>query len=274
MEPLMGHIYKLKFESGDFYIGQTSNLEVRIYNHLLNKGKGSPKLQKAFANDKYAGYEVLAEVEDSELNSTEMKLITELNPALNTLPGGEGLRGLNHPKSKYTKEQLLESCRLYIETDLVVEDISAITDVQKATIFDMVNRRSHDWIQEYYSPEILDQAVQNRKPKGGVVYDINNNKYTITTTYSDFEKEHGLFPGAISGVIRLNKARTDGWSATPHKVYKVCSPDGDEAELTEPLARVLFKESGLSQYQIARLLKNKDSAGWKCKHITLEKFES
>ena len=41
------------------------------------------------------------------IDEKERLYIKSLSPPLNTLPGGEGMSGFNHPRSKYTKEQLL-----------------------------------------------------------------------------------------------------------------------------------------------------------------------
>jgi len=75
----MAYIYKLIFDNGDFYIGQTSNIEVRITNHRSSKGKGSPKLQKAFKTSKYLGYEILEECDEILKKQHILKSLTRLS---------------------------------------------------------------------------------------------------------------------------------------------------------------------------------------------------
>lgn len=254
----MAYIYKLNFDNGDFYIGQTSNLEVRLTNHLSSKGKGSPKLQKAFADSKYIGHEVLAECSEDELNELEQKFIAKLCPPLNTLPGGESLRGLNHPRAKYTKEQIEEVISLYLDPKVQPIHIETLTGVAYGTVMDVVKMRSHSWASQG-KEELLRQAREVRA-KAITVYDKYNYEYTVTCN-TEFEEEHGLSSGTLSRLQTSNNR--DGWSLTKHDVYILSNEDG-EVRLPKPLAKEFLQDMGLSKYQISQLLeKKKTSGGWK-----------
>lgn len=255
----MGHIYKLNFEDGSFYIGQTTNLDVRIINHVSSKGKGSPKLQKAFSNSKYLGYDVLLECPTEQLDTEETRLIEELKPPLNTLPGGEGLRGLNHPRSIYSKEQIEEVVRLFICTNISYTQITDITEVSNSTVHDIVKKRSHTWATEHIDPKLLEDA-KNRRKINLIVYDKYNNEYEVTQQ-NLFEQEHNLTPGTIG---RLTKSSNrEGWSLTKHKVLAITDDFGESFTMTYPEAKEFLDETDLSKYQKDRILnKQKPSAGW------------
>lgn len=258
----MAHIYQLNFKDGSFYIGQTANLYTRIVNHISSKGKGSPKLQKAFAESEYIGYEVLAECSEEELNEAETRLIAELNPPLNTLPGGEGLRGLNHPRSIYSKEQVEEVVRLFVGTNISYIQISDITEVANSTVHDIVKQRSHAWATEHIDPKLL-QSARDRRKINFIVYDKHNNKYEVTQL-NLFEQEHNLVPGTIARVAKSTKSTNrDGWSLTKHKVLAITDDFGESFTMTYPEAKEFLDETDLSRYQKDRILnQQKPSGGW------------
>lgn len=254
----MAYIYKLNFDNGDFYIGQTSNLEVRLTNHLSSRGKGSPKLQKAFSSSKYLGHEVLAECNENELNELEQKFIAELNPPLNTLPGGDSLRGLNHPRAKYTKEQIEEVISLYLDPKVQPIHIEELTGVAYGTVMDIVKMRSHTWASQ--GKEAALKKAREARNQNTIVYDKYNNEY-IVNNYTHFEQKHGLTNGTISRL--QNMANRDGWSLIKHPVYTLSNEDG-EVTLPKPLAKEFLQTTSLSKYQISQLLeKKKASGGWK-----------
>ena len=260
----MAYIYKLIFDNGDFYIGQTSNIEVRITNHRSSKGKGSPKLQKAFKTSKYLGYEILEECDEELLNTKEAAYIKELNPPLNTLPGGDSLRGLNHPRAKYSKKQIEEVVTLYLETDIQASQIADLTEVAYGTVMDIVKMRSHSWATAGKEAQ-LKQARDRRNPTATTVYDKYNNVYEVKQRL-EFEKEHNLSDGTISRLEHSDNL--DGWSLEKHPVLRLKNHE-DEIVLTKPLAREFLQELGLSKYQISQLIqKNKASAGWKVSTVS------
>jgi len=259
----MAHIYKLNFSDGSFYIGQTTNLKARIANHESSRGKGSPLLEQAFKAKEYLGYEVIAEVSEKELDQAELELISTLNPPLNTLPGGKALRGLNHPRTKYSKEQIMEVINLFLNSDATYQQIADVTEVHSSTVHDILKQRSHDWATSNIDPKLM-QAAKDRRAKTTTVYDKNNNCYEVELI-SEFEKEHNIPNGTI---LRLKKGskNSEGWSLEPHKLYELTSPEELTITLTQPLAKELLEDMGLSRFQVSNLIKkSRASGGWKVK---------
>lgn len=262
----MGTIYKLNFENGDFYIGQTANpIDGRLYHHLHTKGKGSPKLEKAFATSKYVGYEVLAEVPPEELDDAEIKFISELNPPLNTLPGGKVLRGLNHPKAKYLEWQINEVVRLFIETDAKYSDITNITGVQSSTVHDILKRRSHTWATDSIDPKIMQAAADRRaRPESFTLYDIDNNRFDAKSLKELAEAMHTDYQSVRNAVIGV-KSRA-GLSKEPHKLVELTDPEGEAFVLTYPRAEEFLYSFDLSRFSVEQLLiKGRKSKGWAAK---------
>lgn len=266
METIMGTIYKLEFANGDFYIGQTANpVDERIYYHKHNKGKGCPKLQKAFETSEFLGYKVLAELPPEELDDAEIKFISELNPPLNTLPGGKVLRGLNHPKVKYLEWQINEVVRLFIETDAKYSDITNITGVQSSTVHDILKRRSHAWATDNIDPKVMQAAADRRaRPDSVVLYDIDNNRFEADTLKELAEAMHISYQTVRNAIIGV-KSRL-GLSKEPHKLVELTDPEGEAFVLTYPRAEEFLYSFDLSRFSVEQLLiKGRKSKGWAAK---------
>ena len=263
----MGTIYKLNFENGDFYIGQTANeVNTRIYHHLHTKGKGSPKLEKAFETSKYIGYEVLAELPTEELDAAEIKFISEMRPPLNTLPGGKVLRGLNHPRSKYEEWQIKEVIRLFIDTDATYTDISNITGVHNATVHDILKRRSHTWATDTTDPKAMQDAENRRaKPDCYKMYDADNKEYTASSLKALAEVS-GFTYSQVVQAFKGVESRI-GLSLTPHDLIELRDPEGEAFVLTRPRAKeFLATFDELTTFCIKQLLeKQRPSKGWAAK---------
>lgn len=266
METIMGTIYKLEFANGDFYIGQTANpVDERIYYHKYTKGKGCPKLQKAFETSEFLGYTVLAELPPEELDDAEINFISELNPPLNTLPGGKTLRGLNHPKAKYLEWQINEVVRLFIETDARYCDIVNITGVQTHSVHDILKRRSHAWATDSIDPKVMQAAADRRaRPDSLILYDIDNNRFEAESTIKLAEVMGVTYSRAICAINGI-KSRT-GLSKEPHKLVELTDPEGEAFVLTYPRAEEFLYSFDLSRFSVEQLLiKGRKSKGWAAK---------
>ena len=266
----MGTIYKLNFENGDFYIGQTANeVNTRIYHHLHTKGKGSPKLEKAFETSKYTGYEVLAELPTEELDAAEIKFISEMSPPLNTLPGGRTLRGLNHPRIRYEEWQIREVVRLFIETECKYTDITNITGVAIHSVHDILKGRCHAWATDTTDPKAMQDAENRRaKPDCYKVYDADNKEY-IANSMKELAIVAGYTYSQITQVFKGAKSNL-GLSLTPHDLIELRDPEGEAFVLTRPRAKeFLATFDELSRYCIEQLLdKQRPSKGWAAKILT------
>lgn len=265
-------IYQLEFENGNKYIGQSIQIEKRIYYHNVNKGIGSPKLQRAYIDLKYLGYTILEECKEDELAEREIFWIKKYTPSLNTLPGGEANRGLNHPKAKYTEEDLLEVVRLFQDINVTYKQISDITGVHYSTVQDVCKGRSHQWATKGID---IEQILADRQNHNSIiVYDPEGNKYIVDSKGS-FEKEYGLSPGSISALLNT-KGGTNmaGWSLFPpdlsdYIVKLDCK--GEETErhiMKKGKIREFLKDKGLSKFSLSQILNlGKSSKGWSIKKL-------
>lgn len=269
-------IYKIVFSDGSFYIGQTIDYEKRIRGHQVNKGKGSPKLEAAYAIDPNPIYEIITTCAADELDILEQQYIEEMQPTLNTLPGGEGMRGLNHPRSKYTKQQIEEVVSLFINTTTRYSDIAVLTEVHTSTVHDVCKGRSHHWALEGIPKEKILDALYARSGSTKILYDPYNNKY-IGYAITDLAEKTGLTVSSIRSILNSAKGVShSGWGTTPHQVYELIDPLDEKHVLTYPKAKELLESYQLSRYQISKLLKDlKPSAGWKITLFTqkcIDKF--
>jgi len=255
----MGYIYQLNFSEGNAYIGQTVNLRNRLYSHRYTKGSGSPLLKIAFDTLEYLGHDILLECDTAQLDTEEIRLISERKPTLNTLPGGRCLRGLNHPRTKFSKEQIEQVVHECITTPISYGEISANIGMSVNTVRGIAIGASHQWATEEVDPSTLSAAgnLRSNKNEKCILYDINNEKHEVTSA-----QDVGLRKDILLG-LKKGRENRDGWSLVKHKYVLLISPSGDKATLTIPAAKLLLMETGeLSSYQIRKLLNFTNAGGW------------
>jgi predicted DNA-binding protein YlxM (UPF0122 family) len=253
-------IYKISFDSGDFYIGQTTSYDRRKQHHLSSKGLGSPRLSKAFQIQPDPKFEILKECSIEELDLLEAKFIKELQPTLNMLPSGSDIRGLNHPRSKYSKQQLEKVMAFFLFSDRRYSEIAEETGVAISTVHDVVKGRSHIWLINSIDKEVLEEAINRRNIFK--VYDIHNNCYEVNCI-NKFEKEHNIPKGTLSKATHTSK----GWSLSPKRIVILTTPDGESFRCTESEARAMTDD--LSNYTKNMLFtKNRESKGFSLKYET------
>lgn len=261
----MGTIYRLNFDNGDFYVGQTTkSIETRVMQHKLTKGKGCPLLAHAFTMHKLVSYGVLAEGSIKELDAKEQYWIKELNPTLNTTIGGKSTAGLAHPKLKYSKEQIEEVINLYLNTTASYQEISDITGVGYAMVHDITKRRAHTWVWEHIDPKLHKEAKELRKVTFRL-YDIDNREYSANSI-AELSEILGQPIHAIYAAIQGHKSNK-GLSLVEHPVLLLTDPQQEQFELTLPRAKEFLRSfEELSNFQVDQLtLKFKNSAGWTVK---------
>lgn len=265
----MSTIYKLNFKSGDTYIGQTSQpVEARINQHRHTRGKGCPLLFTAWQYQEYVGYDILEDnIPLDLLDAREQYWIEELKPTLNTLPGGNGLRGLNHPRAKYTQEQLENVVALYLNSNLSYTEISEETRVEISTVHDVLKRRKHTWLWEVISPQTLEAASRRRKTTYRL-WDIDNNLIEWSGTLSALAAHLGIYPQYITNVLNGGESAI-GIATQPHPELLLTDPDGETWQLTLFRANEFLKTySEISPFQRRNILQGKNTTtGWKAKFL-------
>lgn len=259
-------IYKISFESGDTYIGQTTNYEKRKYNHSQTKGLGSPKLYKAFVKEPNPTFSIMEECSVEELNDKEIYYINTYKPTLNILLGGNVMSGLNHPRSKYTKEQLEEVLSLFLNTSAKYHEIASITGVGINTVHDICKLRTHTWLTSGITEEQISLAKRAREVIGKYIYTKDGNRHLVTDIGA-FEKEFNVPPSTVYALLN----RTDrgynkyGMSAYPPRKCKITTPEKEEFYCNELEALEFF--SFLPQYSKQRLREGKSSKGFSLKYL-------
>jgi hypothetical protein len=247
-------IYQLNFTCGT-YIGKTTNLRARIAHHLRRENCGS-KLQEAWETQTYIGYVILEECSIEELNAKEVYWISTRNPSLNTLPGGETLSGLNHPRNKCTKEEVEEIVRL-LELGFKFSVIAEQLNLPYSRVYDICTGKAHTWATDHLNLEVY--KSKNSKPL--VVFDEYNIEHVIRYgTKEEFCVKNNMPKTALNLVS--DKANKYGYSTTRHKEYLVTSPAGEEVLTLYQLQRAV-KEEKSAAYLLNRLLKGKSCKGWK-----------
>ena len=259
-------IYKSTFPNGQFYIGQTANFKSRLASHESSRGKGQPLLEAEWAIHEPESIEVIKECKtDDELNQSEVQYIEALKPPLNTLPGGEACRGLNHPRAKHDKETYKEVMRLYVETDAQYQDIEDITEVAYSCVRDIVLRRTHAWLDNYFDPKLVEAAHLRRKPPTYVLYDKNNARYEAETTIELAEKLGIKQVATVRNALKEDQQYSlYGLSKTPHETITISDPEGNIYNTTVFVAGEILTKAGLSKYQRLQITQRKKSqGGWK-----------
>ena len=260
-------IYKITFDSGDTYIGQTANFARRKYNHFTQRGKGSPKLEAAFRKQPTPTMEIIDTATEDNVNELEAKYIEELNPSLNTLPGGEPLRGLNSPKARYTREQILKVVDLFLNSVHTYTEISELTGVKQGALHDVLKQRTHSWATEAIPYHKIEEARALRSPKKRL-YSPTNELFEADTI-AELSSVTGLRISSISSILNSSRGYSDsGWAAYPHETVQLVF-NGEATTMTMGQARLAIKEDEtLSPFQIKRILAGKKSQGWQLKKLT------
>ena len=250
-------IYKLTFESGEVYIGKTTNYRARIQQHLNSHGKGSPKLMKAFETSVCLGSEIVEECTLEDLDAREVYHIANLKPELNTLPGGEGMSGLNHPRSKYAKEEIQHVVRLLSTTALSYAKIAELTSVSEYMVGDICRGSNHVWATQGAG---LTSRIGTKLAK---VYSPEGKEVLITSSYKEFEEANSLPSGVLTYLHNDLGTSRYGWTKEAPELYTITSPEQDTLTLTKAQAKRMFEELEISRTSIDKLInKFKPVKGW------------
>jgi hypothetical protein len=228
-------IYLLKFDNTDkVYIGQSSNIEIRLnaHNSLAKRGIHSKKLQKAFDLHGTPTLNILIECLEENLDVEENILIKEFNAvedgfnSCKIAGGGHSLQGEDlRGVSKFTNTQIIEAFLLLVyKQELTSSDISSITGVTKVTI-DSLSSKRRAWLYAQYPEEydiLQSRSTITKFGKGKTLKDINKNYPQIISpngaifsieNCSQFSKEHNLNNAHVIQVLKGKEIQHKGWKA-------------------------------------------------------------
>lgn len=162
-------IYKLNFKGTDrVYIGQSSNIERRISEHLrdLCTGVSAAKLQDAYNTYGEPSYEVLCEGSLSELDSLEteaIEIFDSVDNGFNTLyhPGCPDIRGMESSNTKYSKQAYIEIYSLLYSGN-TIRNVAKLTGTTNDIVSKISLGLTHQWLATEY-PHIHAFLEQQKK---------------------------------------------------------------------------------------------------------------
>lgn len=215
-------IYKLEFDSGLYYIGQSVDINKRFATHLSELRAGTHfnhKVQQAFDKEGPPKCIIIAEVPYHDLNDVEAKYIQLTEPhCLNILSGSSSQYiGENAPRAIYMDDDILAVLIEIVENSLVSRkylsekysiDIGTIHDIGAGRGRAVAFKDSHPML---YS-QLLKQKAANTRGKVTVV--LSNGKETVTLIsgeYSNFCRDKGIQNSNLSKVISGDRKSTKGW---------------------------------------------------------------
>lgn len=224
-------IYLLRFKGTDkVYIGQSINIEKRHRDHIksLKKGDSGKKLQNAYKTYGTPNIEILLECNISELNNAEIEAISIFNSYDNgfnsTIGGcnGPNLKGPDHGRALYSREQIIECFNLLVDTTLPFKTIESITRIPIGSIKCISRGTSHNWLAEEFPfkyPKLealkgLRTKISNGANYQGIVYKDVISPEGITyeiSNLSAFASEHNLHIGNLCSVLKGNRPTVQGW---------------------------------------------------------------
>lgn len=217
-------IYKLQFDNGKYYIGQTSNLEIRKKEHyrllLLNKHHNYKVQQVYNTNNILPEFLVVKYCNISELNTQEDALIDLLDPlCLNIKAGGNNNFGYNALTAKYlTSDIELVFLILVNNPGISHKEVAEFVGIDINTVHDISAGRNRAFTEmkaiypEEYA-KLIKQKAANTRGKTTVVLQHDDGRIVTIRSgeYSEFCKTNGVQNANLSKVIGGSRKSTMGW---------------------------------------------------------------
>lgn len=224
-------IYILYWSIDYPYIGQSVNFSNRKTKHLseirTHSHCNSKITSQYIETGMLPSIELLEECSYKDLNTLEESYIKEFNSidhGLNIASGGKSVGiGVNNPKSKYTREQLIDVFNYLIDPNKSFTDISILTNVNRSTINQVANGHQHIWLQEEF-PEIfikikesqltrssLVQTVEHKGTKYPEVISPDGVTHSIKTSLDTFCKVNNLQNTNMYKLFKGKITQHKGW---------------------------------------------------------------
>ncbi len=152
-------VYCLYFEcdDGQYYIGESSNIEKRYKEHCNNLVRGSHinyKLSNAYSRYGMPIMEVVEATDEADLKRREVFWIREFNSfysGMNLTIGGDGCGyGDRHPSSIYTEETYVEILHLLANTNKSAVDISKQLNISYNVVTQISIGQTHAYLQDRF----------------------------------------------------------------------------------------------------------------------------
>lgn len=225
--PTESGIYKLKFASGYYYVGQAQNIDTRYKTHLsdLTQNKHfNYKVQEQYVKYGVPEVEVLELCPIAHLNGLEPNYINlEDIFCLNILSARPNqMRGENSPRSIYSRSELLPIVE-YIANNRKVshQKIADLFNIDVGTIHDISGGRGRLLEFSETHPELVSQIINTKahNTRGLNTVILTNGTETVTLKtgeYMDFCRKNNIHSSNLSKVITGKRKHTQGWSLAPN----------------------------------------------------------
>lgn len=219
-------IYKIEFKDSSFYIGKSSTIERRIYEHSSKLAKGlhyNILIQKKYDEYKDFTYQVLEECNIEQLTAREQGYLDEIDYTSEKCLNISKSSVLNcmGPKNcmvSSTEEQLVEVFSMLLERQHTHETISLVTGVPLGSIVHISCGNSHTWLKDFFGMEYVEyinlsiNKVLDRYTKEGVrVIQHNDGRIHEFELQSTACKELGLRQSHLSEVLHGKRKTHKGW---------------------------------------------------------------
>lgn len=217
-------IYSLEFGNGSYYIGQSTNIEARFYDHLyelkLNKHFNF-KVQNTYNTYGEPTFNVVCYCTLAELDKQEVQYIDLQDlKCLNIKPGGSVARGELAPRAKYKDENIEKAFLMLVkERSLTHQKIADLLSINVDTVHDIsaCRGRGSAELREKY-PELYSilEVSKARNTKGSfsaTLYNKSLGKFVTLSSgeFSRFCREYGVQSSNLSKVVQGKRKSTLGW---------------------------------------------------------------
>lgn len=230
----MGFIYKvINIVNGDFYIGQTKNsVNKRLNCHLSNAYKRNIHNNKFYNAISFYGkdnfiIEVICEIDNSLLDTEEIKHILDLKPKYNTSEGGKSTKGFRGKKLtsghllKLKESNYREVYQYSLNGDFIrkfssQQEASMSFNKKKSTISNCVNgvqdtALGYIWKREYLGDKISPLNKINSRAIPILQMDMDGNVIKKWDSMCAIEKQLNISASKICLCCQGKRKTTKGY---------------------------------------------------------------
>lgn len=285
------YIYKITFNSGVSYIGQTAQsagTREKSHQYLLSIGKHKNKrLQYAYDIFGYPEFSVLEDnIESIEvLNSREIYWISYYDTytnGCNQTPGGDNASytGASSHNAIYTEDDYIAIFWFLAHTNWTFKEIASELEVSYAVVQSINYGNSHTYLRKLMpqEQELIENKYGKRNSLRKVFPAIKSPEgiiYTVECATS-FARLYGLTASNLLNVLNGKRRSCMGWtladpelreSLTQESIATVISPAGVELKVYS--SATFAEKHELNKTAFARMLSGEFSShkGWKLKHV-------
>lgn len=228
MKNIISGIYCAFWKEVDnkFYIGQSVDIDKRIYDHtwlLISKRHKNYRLQESYDLYGLPEFHVLEECGCTELKQREIFWIKEFNSfseGFNLTNGGDGGGfGEGNTAAIYSKEVYLNILDKIVNSKMMLTDIAEKLNVSLYVVKHISSLSAHTWLAEEdpinYAKLIELQGVRNNSAKfRGIVYpqirSPEGSIYSVDNIHA-FCRDHGLQAQNLHKVLTGQRKHHKGW---------------------------------------------------------------